>query len=412
MTATTTAPAAFTGYQKFVVAMLAFLQFTTIIDFMIMSPLGALIVPALGITPSQFGIAVSAYAFAAGIASFVAAGFADRFDRKKMLLVFYTGFMLGTLLCGLAQSFEVLLAARIVTGIFAGVIGSQVMAIATDLFPIEKRGRVMGTIQTAFAASQVLGLPAGLYLSNAWDWHAPFLTIVAIGAVVGGVIAFFMRPVDAHLALQTEHSAFAHLWATITEPKHFLAFCSLTLLATGGYMLMPFGTLFTVNNLKVDAVHLPTIYLVTGIAMLFIMPLAGRASDKFGKFPVFLFGTVLSIIMVLFYTHLGATPLIEVIIINLLLFIGIFSRVVPTQALMASVPEPAKRGAFNSVSGCLQQISGGACAALAGAIVIQAPDGHLERFPVIGYVVAGAALITLFFMYRIHKQVPDKAAAK
>src|SRR5262245_20555176 len=125
----------FSGYQKLVVGMLAFLQFALIIDFMLMAPLGALIMPAMSVTPAQFGMVVSAYAFAAGASGLLAAGFADRFDRKKLLLFFYGGFLSGTLWCGLAQSFESLLMARVVTGMFGGVIGSVVLAIATDLFP-------------------------------------------------------------------------------------------------------------------------------------------------------------------------------------------------------------------------------------------------------------------------------------
>ena len=153
---------AFSRYQVFVIAVLAFLQFTIILDFMIMSPLGAMVMPKLHISPQQFGFAVSSYAFSAGVSGLAAAGFADRFDRKRLLLFFYAGFTLGTLLCGLATSYPLLLMARIVTGLFGGVIGSVVLAIATDLFPLEVRGRVMGFIQTAFAASQVLGLPTAL----------------------------------------------------------------------------------------------------------------------------------------------------------------------------------------------------------------------------------------------------------
>ncbi|MHB1207016.1 MAG: MFS transporter, partial [Rhodospirillaceae bacterium] len=223
----------FTGYQKFVIAILAFLQFTIILDFMIISPLGAMVMPALAINPQQFGWIVSVYAFSAGASGLLAAGFADRFDRKRLLLFFYIGFLLGTLLCGVASDFHLLLAARIVTGVFAGVIGSVVLAIATDLFPLEQRGRVMGFMQTAFAASQILGLPAGLYFSNWWNWHAPFVMIVVIGAIVGVIIALRLRPVDAHLSLKQERSAIGHLMATLTEPRHFLAFCTTALLATG-----------------------------------------------------------------------------------------------------------------------------------------------------------------------------------
>jgi predicted MFS family arabinose efflux permease len=171
----------FTGYQKFVIFLLAFLQFTIILDFMILSPLGALLLEELHVTTRQFGLVVSVYAFSAGASGLLTAGFADRFDRKKLLLFFYFGFLLGTLGCGIAPDYSTLLVARTVTGLFGGVIGSISMAIAADLFPLEVRGRVMGVIQTAFAASQVLGLPIGLFLSNHWGWHAPFLLISALG---------------------------------------------------------------------------------------------------------------------------------------------------------------------------------------------------------------------------------------
>src|ERR1700761_3140491 len=187
----------FTRYQSTLVALLAFVQFTIILDFMIMSPLGAIIMPSLGISAAQFGVAVSAYAFSAGISGVLAAGFADKFDRKRTLLFFYIGFTLGTTLCALAPNYHVLLLGRIVTGLFGGVVGSVVLAIVTDLFPLRQRGRVMGFVQTAFAASQVLGIPVGLFLANRWNWHISFVAIVALAVAVIIAVLLLMRPVNA-----------------------------------------------------------------------------------------------------------------------------------------------------------------------------------------------------------------------
>jgi predicted MFS family arabinose efflux permease len=411
MTPATPPPALFSRYQKFVVALLAFLQFAVILDFMIMSPLGALIMPALSITPEQFGLVVSAYAFSAGISGFLTAGFADRFDRKKILLFFYVGFLCGTLWCGLAPNYEMLLVARIVTGLFGGVIGSVVLAIATDLFEVRLRGRVMGLIQTAFAASQVLGLPLGLYLSNRWDWHAPFVVLAALGLAGIGVIAWRLQPVDAHLAKPQEHSAFMHLLHTITEPRHLLAFLTTTLLATGGFMLMPFSSAFVVHNLGIPLMHLPTIYLATGVCTIFFGPLIGKAADRFGKFNVFAFGSALSIAMVLLYTHLGITPLPVVVVVNVLMFVGIFSRMIPFQALVTSVPEATKRGAFNAISASIQQLSGGLASLLAGHIVALGADGRIEHFQTVGYVVVGTTLAAVWLVWRIQGEVQARAAA-
>ena len=403
--------AAFSPYQKFVVGLLAFLQFAVILDFMLMAPLGALIMPALAITPKQFGLVVSAYAFSAGISGFVTAGFADRFDRKKILMFFYTGFLLGTLWCGMAPTYELLLAARVFTGVFGGVIGSVVLAIATDLFDIQLRGRVMGLIQTAFAASQVLGLPMGLFLSNRWDWHAPFIVLAVLGLAGLAVIWVKLKPVDAHLGKPQEHSPFMHLFHTITEPRHLLAFLTVTLLATGGFMLMPFSSAFLVHNIGISLEHLPTIYFFTGICTIVFGPLIGKAADKVGKFRVFVFGSALTISMILVYTHLGPTPLPVVVLVNVAMFVGIFSRMIPFQALASQIPEPTKRGAFNAISSSIQQVSGGLASVVAGHIVTQGADGSIQHFPEVGYVVVGTTLVGIALVWNIQRQLAARAAA-
>jgi len=395
----------FSGYQKFVVALLAFIQFTVILDFMVMSPLGVMLMPALQITPAQFGVALSGYAFSAGIAGILAAGFADKYDRKKLLLFFYCGFVLGTFLCGIASSFEFLLAARIVTGLFGGVLGSIVFAITTDLFPFSMRGRVMGFIQTAFAASQILGLPVGLYLSNHWDWHAPFMMIVGVSLLVGVVIFTYLKPIDGHLKLNIDRHPFHHLIQTVTTPRYAFAFSATALMSLGGFMLMPFGSTFTVNNLGIHMDKLPIIYLISGICSIFIGPLVGKASDRFGKFPTFIFGSLFGMVMVVIYTNLGVTPLHIVILVNALMFLGIFSRMIPSQALMSAIPAPESRGSFMSVSSSLQQIAGGLASVVAGHIVVQRADGFLEYFDVLGYILVGSSAICMVMIYFINRMV-------
>jgi predicted MFS family arabinose efflux permease len=399
----------FSRYQVLLVALLAFAQFTIILDFIIMSPLGAILMPSLDITAGQFGVAVSAYAFSAGLSGILAAGFADRFDRKRLLLFFYVGFTLGTALCAAAQTYHVLLLARIVTGLFGGVIGSVVLAIVTDLFPLNQRGRVMGFVQTAFAASQVLGVPAGLYLANHWSWHVCFIAIVGLSIVTIAVIAFAMEPVDAHLKLKQDRNPFHHLIATVGEPRYTLAFAVTTLLATGGYMIMPYSSAFTVNNVGIDMAHLPVIYLVSGLFSIVTGPLVGRASDAFGKYPTFVFGCVMTIVMVLIYTHLGHVSLATAIAVNVLMFVGIFSRMIPSQALISAIPDPSQRGSFSAVSASLQQLSGGLGSVLAAAIISQQPDGSLLHFERIGYVVVATTIITLVMMYFVQKAVAERA---
>jgi predicted MFS family arabinose efflux permease len=399
----------FSKYQIFIIAILALLQFTVIVDFMVLAPLGAHLMNLLSITPKQFGLVVSAYAFSAGASGLLAAGFADKYDRKKLLLFFYSGFVIGTLLCGIAPSYEFLLFARVITGIFGGVIASVSFAIITDLFELEFRGRVMGFVQMSFAASQVLGIPLGLYFANQFDWHAPFLMIAAPALLIGFVIIKWMKPIDAHLKIKSDKHPFMHLIHTILNPPYSRAFLTTAVLATGGYMLMPFSTAFLVNNVKITEEELPLLFMITGISTIICGPLIGKFSDQFGKLKVFIVGSLITIIMVYFYTNLSPVALWAVILGNTILFIGITSRIISASALMTAVPEPQDRGAFMGVNASIQQISGGIASVISGLIVIQLyENGPLLHYDAVGYIVIGSMVLCAFLMYEINKYLIKK----
>ena len=400
----------FSKYEVFVIAVLAILQFTIILDFMVLSPLGAFLLQELDITTSQFGWVVSAYAFSAGGAGLLTAGFADKFDRKKLLLFFYAGFIIGTLLCALAPNYHFLLIARIVTGLFGGVISSVSYAIITDLFSLEVRGRVMGFVQMAFASSQVLGLPIGLYLANHFGWHSPFFMIVGVSVFVAAAIVIHLKPINAHLVAKGEQNAIAHLMKTVSNTVYLRAFAATTLLATGGFMLMPFGSAFGVNNLGILPGQLPLLYMITGVCSMIAGPLVGKYSDVIGKYKVFCIGSVLGMIIVAIYCNLGLTPLWIVILLNVLLFIGISSRMVSASALMTAIPEAKDRGAFMSINASVQQISGGIASVVAGLIVVQSTSGKLLHYDTLGYVVVGAMLITVFMMYFIDSYIRHRTS--
>ena len=399
----------FSSYEKFVIAILALLQFTIVLDFMVLSPLGAILMPGLGISTSQFGLVVSAYAFSAGASGICAAGFADKFDRKRLLLFFYVGFVCGTLFCGMANSYPLLLCARIITGLFGGVIGSVSFAIITDIFAMHVRGRVMGVVQMAFAASQVLGIPMGLYLATHLNWHAPFLMIAAIATLLLAVIALKLKPVTAHLKEKQDKNAFLHLWHTASNPFYLRGFAATVLLATGGFMIMPFSTAFLVNNVLVPENRLSEVFFITGVASLFTGPFLGKQADTYGKYRLFVFGSILSMVMVTTYTHLGPNPVWVVIMTNILLYTGISSRMISSSALISGVPDTKDRGAYMGINSSIQQVSGGIAASVAGLIVYQpAKHAPLQHFDTIGYVTACTMLITLGMMFFIDRQVSRK----
>ena len=407
--ATTSKEKIFAPYQVFIIAIVSFIQFTVILDFMVLSPLSAILLPTLNITPGQFGLIVSAYAIAAGISGFLAAGFADKFDRKKLLLFFYTGFLIGTVLCALATDYYFLLIARIITGIFGGVIGSIGLAIVTDLFKLEVRGRVMGFTQMAFGASQVLGLPIGVLLAGQFNWHAPFWMIACVGAIVGILIFGYMKPVNEHLHLTIDRKPLHHLIQTFTFSDYLKAFFCTAFLATGGFMLMPFGAAFGTNNLGLDfKTQFPLLYGVTGVFSIITGPFIGKLSDQFGKMKVFIAGTLFSMATVAYYTRLDITPFWIVVAINVVMFAGIMARMISSTALVSAIPSATDRGAFMAINSSIQQISGGIASAVAGLIVVQSESGKLLRYDQLGYVVIGTMLMTIILMGWVDRYVKAK----
>ncbi len=403
----------FTGYEKFVIAILAITQFTVILDFMVMSPLGDLMMKSLDLKPSRFGFAISAYAFSAGISGLLTAGFADRYDRKKLFLFFYTGFIAGTVFCGLATSYEMLLAARIITGLFGGVIGSIAMAIITDMFSMQQRGRVMGFVQMGFGASQVLGIPVSLYIANHLGWQSPFLMVAALAVIVAILILAKLRPLTGHLAIQKDRSPLMHLWHTVKKRDYRIGFLATALLSIGGFMMMPFGSAFAVNNLHVLQEQLFILFMISGLSSLVIMPVVGRLSDKIDKFKLFAAASGWMIIMVLVYTNLSVTPFWLVICFNILMMMGIMSRMIPSGALTSSIPEAQDRGAFMSINASLQQIAGGIAAAFAGIIVVQkTKQSPLEHYNTLGYIITCISLISVYLLSRVSKLVKAKNAAR
>ena len=393
----------FTSYQKIIIFLLAILQFTIVLDFMILAPLGDILMKSMNMSTKQFGTVVSAYAISACISGIFAAGFADKFDRKKLLLFFYAGFILGTYFCAISYNYETLFIARIITGLFGGVIGSISMAIITDIFSINQRGKVMGFVQMAFGGSQILGIPIGLVLANYWSWHATFYMVLILAFILGIALVIKLKPLTEHLKLINNKNALQHLLQTIKKKDYRIGFLATALLSMGGFMIMPFSTAFIVNNIHIAQSQVAIIFFFTGIFSIIIMPIVGKLSDKFDKLMIFGIGTIIAIVMVVIYTHLSPVPIWLVIIVNIVLFIGIMSRMVPATALNSAVPDAYDRGAYMSINSSLQQFAGGIAALFSGLVVVQkSKNSPIENFDILGYVMVVLMLLCFYFVYKVN----------
>ena len=396
--------------EKLLLALLVAVQFTNILDFVIMMPLGPQLMPALGIGPRQFGLVISAYTFSAGATGLAAAFFLDRFNRKTALLALYVGFGLGTVACALAPTHHWLIAARVLTGAFGGVLGSLVLAIVGDVVPEARRGQAIGVVMGAFSVASVLGIPFGLFLAAHYSWHLPFVLLGGLSLVIGLIIYFVMPDLRGHMSARpvplSERAA--GVFGLFRNPSVRYALLLTALLVLGQFTVVTFLSPSLVANVGFQNSQLGYVYLVGGALSFFTSPLVGRLADRYGKALVFSIATLATIPVALALTRLGPTPLPLVLCLTALFFVVVGGRFVPATALATTVVAPRQRGSFMSLNTSVQQLAAGTAAYIAGLIVVQGPGGTLLHYERVGYVAAAASLLSLLVVRRIK---PAGAAA-
>ncbi len=373
-------------------------------DFMIMMPLGPQLMKLFQISPQQFGFAVSAYSITAGITGFISAFFVDKYDRKKLLLYAYIGFVIGTFSCAFAPTYEFLVAARMLAGLFGGMIGAQVLSIVADTFEYQRRASAMGILMTAFSLASVIGVPTGLWLAARYSWHAPFLVIGGLGVLIAILIALFVPPINKHLlepAEQSTRNPLHVLTDIFNTPNQMRALTLSIVLMLGHFSIIPFLTPSLVGNVGFSQDNIFLIYLVGGLLTIFSAPLVGKLADRKGKYPVFVVFALLSLIPVWLITNLWPMPLWAVLTISGFFFITINGRMVPTQAIVSSVTTPQQRGGFMSINSSMQQLASGIATSIAGAIVYESADGRIERYHWVGWFSIALILSCVFLAGRV-----------
>jgi len=399
-----------TKQERIILFLLAGLNFTHILDFMIMMPLGNYLIPDLGISAFQFSILVASYSVSAFFSGLAIAIFIDRFDRKKSLIIAYTGFLLGTLTCGIASTYGLLLGARILAGLFGGIIGAQVLSIVADLFTYERRGRAMGAVMSAFAAASILGVPISLYLTNLFklNWHIPFLLIGSLGMVFLPLIIRFIPSMRGHIKSKTAGGTiFDALVVVCKVPEQRSALIFSCLLMMGHFLIIPFINPYLEFNKGFSKDLTPMIYLAGGIASFAAALFLGRFSDKVGKLPVFSWSVFLSLPMVLIITAMPGVHFSVVLVFFAFWFMVATGRAITSQAMISEVVKAEQRGSFMSVNGSVQQLGSGIASLSAGAIVITEKSGKIYHYNWVGYlsilVLVGSLLLGRYIFKRLDK---------
>jgi predicted MFS family arabinose efflux permease len=398
--------------QRLILLTLAGVQFTSIVDFMVVMPLGPQLMRVLEIDPSQFALVVASYVYAAGISGLVASSLVDRFGRKAAFLTLYSGFLVGTLLCGLAPSYPLLVAARVATGAFGGVLGGMAMAIIGDVFPEERRGRATGTLMSAFALASVAGVPFGLYLGTQYGWHVPFLLLAALGCPMLGIAATTLPPLREHVADAPVLHPLRSLIETFVVPNHLNAFALISALMIGGFAVSPLMSAFLVSNVGLTEDELPWVFVIAGSLTLFTAPLVGRLADRFGKLLMFRILAPASAAMMLAVTLLPEGYRLLAFATTAALMVVNSGRMIPAMAMVTSSVTSDRRGGFLSANSSVQHMAAGLGASVGGLIITESADGRLEHFPLVGLLAAAVTLACVWLAGRLRSaEAPDAISA-
>jgi predicted MFS family arabinose efflux permease len=391
--------------ERFFLFSLAGIQFTHILDFMIMMPLGPEFIRELNINTHQFGLLLSSYTFAAAAAGILATYYVDRFERRQLLLSLYALFIIATFACGLAPNYEALFIARAFAGAFGGILGSLVQTIVADSIPFERRGKALGTVMAAFSVSTVAGVPLGLFLANhipSLGWRAPFFFIALISSLIFYLGYRNIPKIAGHLDHVHEGSRLSQVLKILIAPQHIKAFVFMALIMITGFSVIPYIALYFTSNVGISNSYISLIYLCGGVATLMSSRFIGHMSDKYGKVTVFRVLAIVSLVPLLVTTNLPVTPLWIVLINSTAFFILVSGRMIPAMAMVSQVVENKIRGTFMSLVGSVQMLSSGIASVLAGWIVTIGPDGMMQHYNLVGYGAAICGLLTFWLVGYIH----------
>jgi predicted MFS family arabinose efflux permease len=393
--------------ERYLLLTLSGMQFSHILDFMIMMPLGPILMHEFGIGTHQFGFLVASYSFSAALAGVLAATFVDKFERKRLLLTVFALFGLATLACGLSPSYATLLIARGLAGAFGGIIGAMVQTLVGDLIPFERRATASGVISASFSLSTVAGVPLSLWLANHFQWRAPFI-LIACSTVLFLIVALRHLPdVRHHLSPSTGSGQakrahpFSAMFEVLNDANHLRALIFTMLILFSGFTVIPYITVYAVSNVGISLHDIPYVYLAGGAATLISSRLIGRWADAAGKVKIYRIMAIFATLPLFAVTQIGAAPLWVWLICTTLFFVLISGRMIPAMAIITSAAQPKLRGTFMSLNSATQQLASGLAATLAGFITTQNAAGQIIGYDRVGYVAIAANLLAIAFVTRI-----------
>jgi predicted MFS family arabinose efflux permease len=382
---------------------LAAFQFISMADFMVLSPLGPVLMRTFNVGPLEMGLLMSVYSLSAAAAGLFGTLFIDRYDRRSVLLICFAAFLFAVLLCAVAPSYLTLIIARIIAGAFGGLMSAMIQTIVADVVPFERRGRASGLISSSFSLATILGIPLSLFLASHWGWHAPFVFIAGLGAIFILVARKTVPSLILHVQpkSKTKVSLFRPLKLTLSEPNHRRAFLFVILMNVSTFLVIPFVSIYYTLNVGITEKQLPIVYLIGGLATLISVRWVGKMADRFGKHRFYVWWATLGLFPILLTTHLPSVSLGWLLLASTFFFVVVPSRMIPAMAIIGAAAKPELRGTFMSLSSAVQSIASGLAAFVSGLIVTRAPSGQLQHFELAGYLAVAISVLAIFYVRRV-----------
>ena len=387
--------------ERYLLLTLAGIQFSHILDFMIMMPLGPILIKAFGIGTHEFGLLVASYSFSAALSGLLSATFVDRFERKRLLLSMFALFGLATLACGLAPGYATLLIARGLAGAFGGVMGAMVQTIVADVIPFARRAKASGIVSTAFSISTIAGVPLSLWLANHFQWRAPFILIAVLTALFIMVGWRILPELRLHISAHKRAHPFVEMFAVLRDPNHLRALLFTGMLLFSGFTVIPYITIYAVGNVGISMHDIPFIYLAGGAATLITARYIGVKADLHGKVQIYRLVAVAALLPLFVVTNMGAVPLWAWLLCTTTFFVLVSGRMIPAMAIVTSAAQPKLRGTFMSLNASIQQLASGLASVLAGFIITQNSAGQIINYAAVGYIAMAANVLAIIFVARI-----------
>ncbi len=388
--------------EKLLLFILATIQFTHVVDFMIIMPLGATFMKIFDITPGQFSLIVSSYAISAFFMGLVSAMFIDRFDRKTALLLFYAGFIIGTFACSIAPDYYFFLLARSATGMFGGILAALVFSIVGDVIPYERRASALGWVMTAFSVASIVGVPAGIYLAAEFGWRMPFVIIGVLSLGFFLLSIYVVPSMKGHLVKGATKGnpldAFIQIW---NDPNQVRALSFSVILILGHFTIIPFIAPYMELNIGFTKYDVTYIYMIGGVCTAVLLPLVGQIADRYGNARVFTISSIFALVSIYAITNLPAVSMIVALCATSSFFIVASGRSVPATTMVTSVVKPENRGSFMSVRSSVNELGLGVSSFIAGLIIIEMPDGSLGNYEYVGYIAIVMSIVAIIVAQKL-----------